>query len=62
MENANFFTFTKNTTKMHAGRYIKVDPKNNKLIVNIGSQHNAKIPSKKEAIILSIDLKQKKKK
>lgn len=55
-----FSLLPKNTTKMHAGRYIKVDPKNNKLIVNIGSQHNAKIPPKKEAIILSIDLKTKK--
>lgn len=55
-----FSLLPKNNTKMHSGRYIKVDPKNNKLIVNIGSQQNVKIPSKKEAIILSIDLKTKK--
>ncbi|WNY59914.1 sorbosone dehydrogenase family protein [Borreliella bissettiae] len=55
-----FSLLPKNNTKMHAGRYIKADPKNNKLIVNIGSQHNAKIPPKKESIILSIDLKTKK--
>ncbi|MBB6208150.1 PQQ-dependent sugar dehydrogenase [Borreliella lanei] len=55
-----FSLLPKNNTKMHSGRYIKVDPKNKKLIVNIGSQHNVKIPPKKEAIILSIDLKTKK--
>ncbi|WKD00397.1 PQQ-dependent sugar dehydrogenase [Borreliella americana] len=55
-----FTLLPKNNTKMHSGRYIKVDPKNNKLMVNIGSQHNVKIPPKKEAIILSIDLKTKK--
>ncbi len=44
-----FSLLPKNTTKMHAGRYIKVDPKNNKLIVNIGSQHNAKISPKKRS-------------
>ncbi|WNY64601.1 sorbosone dehydrogenase family protein [Borreliella carolinensis] len=57
-----FSLLPKNNTKMHAGRYIKADPKNNKLIVNIGSQYNAKIPPKKESIILSIDLKTKKEK
>ncbi|QFI14187.1 PQQ-dependent sugar dehydrogenase [Borrelia sp. CA_690] len=55
-----FAFLPKNNSQMHSGRYIKVDPKNNKLIVNIGSQHNVKIPPKKEAIILSIDLKTKK--
>ncbi|WP_424632214.1 PQQ-dependent sugar dehydrogenase [Borreliella lusitaniae] len=55
-----FSPLPKNTSKIHSGRYIKVDPKNNKLIVNIGSQNNAKIPPEKEAIILSIDLKTKK--
>lgn len=55
-----FSLLPKHNSKIHSGRYIKVDPKNNKLIVNIGSQHNAKIPPKKEAIILSIDLKTKK--
>ncbi|WPM06259.1 PQQ-dependent sugar dehydrogenase [Borreliella sinica] len=54
-----FSLLPKNDTQMHSGRYIKVDPKNNKLIVNIGSQNNAKIPHEKEAIILSIDLKTK---
>ncbi|MBB6043214.1 PQQ-dependent sugar dehydrogenase [Borreliella yangtzensis] len=54
-----FSLLPKNTSNMHSGRYIKVDPQNNKLIVNIGSQHNAKIPPKKEAILLSIDLKTK---
>ncbi|WKC78534.1 PQQ-dependent sugar dehydrogenase [Borreliella turdi] len=55
-----FSLLPQNTTKMHSGRYIKVDPKNNKLIVNIGSQYNAKVPPKKEAILLSIDLETKK--
>ncbi|APJ09060.1 sorbosone dehydrogenase family protein [Borreliella afzelii] len=55
-----FSPLPKNTSQMHSGRYIKVDPINNKLIVNIGSQHNAKIPPQKEAIFLSIDLKTKK--
>ncbi|EEH00758.1 conserved hypothetical protein [Borreliella finlandensis] len=55
-----FSLLPKNNSQMHAGRYIKVDSKNNKLIVNIGSQHNVKIPLKKEAVILSIDLKTKK--
>ncbi|MCD2413337.1 PQQ-dependent sugar dehydrogenase [Borreliella burgdorferi] len=55
-----FALLPKNNSQMHSGRYIKIDSKNNKLIVNIGSQHNVKIPPKKEAVILSIDLKTKK--
>lgn len=44
-----FALLPKNNSQMHSGRYIKVDSKNNKLIVNIGSQHNVKIPPKKRS-------------
>ena len=49
-------------SKIHAGRYIKVDKKNKKLIVNIGSPNNASIPKEEhEAVLLEIDLTTKEK-
>nr|WP_306701187.1 PQQ-dependent sugar dehydrogenase [Borrelia sp. BU AG58] len=58
-----FVALPDTNSKIHAGRYIKVDKRNKKLIVNIGSPSNASIPQgEHEAVLLEIDLKTKTKK
>ena len=49
-------------SKIHAGRYIKVDKRNENLIVNIGSPSNTRIPKEEhEAVLLGINLATKEK-
>ncbi|WP_445435768.1 PQQ-dependent sugar dehydrogenase [Candidatus Borreliella tachyglossi] len=57
-----FVRLPNTSSKKHTGKYIKVDTQSKKLIINIGSPANSRIPEEEhEAILLGVDLETKEK-